>query len=65
MSTSVFINGEYRAVGTRLVDDTEPTIWIETPGSRVSLTLTLPQLDQHIAVAQAARALLVAQAVLS
>lgn len=62
MSTSVFIHGEYNEVRSRLLDD-DLAIWIDTSDATIALTLTVPQIDQLIATAQAARALILAQAV--
>ncbi|WP_223621200.1 hypothetical protein [Lysobacter sp. ESA13C] len=62
MSTSVFIRGEDYAVRSRLLDD-DLAIWINTSEATIALTLTVPQIDQLIATAQAARALILAQAV--
>lgn len=64
MSTSLFIHGEDRCVESRLMDDdNDGTVWVRTAHHTVALTLTVPQLDELIAAAQASRALLVAQAV--
>jgi len=63
MSARIHILGEDRIVESCLMDDDDGTVWVRTARETVSLTLTVSQLDELIAAAQAARALLVAQAV--